>query len=42
MTVLTKTNDYPGIEWIAKTVWGKPDFDDSTLKILEVARKYYG
>ncbi len=42
VTVLTKTNDYPGIEWIAKTVWGKPDFDDSTLKILEVARKYYG
>ena len=38
ITVLTKTEDYPGIEWIAKTTWNESDFDDRTLKIFEVAK----
>lgn len=40
VTVLTKTSDYVGINWIAKTVWNKTDFDANTYKILEVGRKH--
>ncbi len=39
-TVLTKTTDYPNIEWIAKTTWSKYDFDEGAERILEVAKKY--
>lgn len=27
-------------EWLAKTVWKKEDFDETTLKKLEVINKY--
>lgn len=40
VTVLTKTNDYDGIEWIAKTTWSKYDFDETTEKIIKEAKKY--
>ena len=40
VTVLTKTNDYDDTEWIAKTVWSKYDFDETTDKILREARNY--
>ena len=36
VTVLTRTNDYEGVEWIAKTTWSKQDFDENTERILEV------
>lgn len=42
VTVLTKTSDYDGIEWITKTAWSKSDFDETTDKILEEAKKYAG
>lgn len=40
VTVLMKTTDYPNIDWIAKTTWDKSDFDEQSIKILEVAKKY--
>ena len=40
VTVLSKTTDYAGIDWIAKTVWAKVDFDEKILEILEVAKQY--
>lgn len=40
VTDLTKTSDYDGIEWIAKTAWSKADFDEITDKILKEAKKY--
>lgn len=40
VTVLTKTNDYDDTEWIAKTVWSKYDFDETTDKIMREARNY--
>ena len=42
VTVLTKTADYDGIEWITKTTWSKADFDETTDKILKEAKKYAG
>lgn len=39
VTVLTKTQDYDDIEWIAKTVWSKNDFDDNTDMIIKEAKK---
>lgn len=36
VVVITKFNN----EWIYKTAWSKYDFDDETLKILEVVNKY--
>ena len=39
-TVLTKTQEYNDVEWIAKTVWSKQDFTENSEKILEVARNY--
>lgn len=38
VTVLTKTGDYDGIDWIAKTVWSKYDFDEQTERIMEVSK----
>ena len=38
VTVLTKTGDYDGIDWIAKTVWSKYDFDEQTGRIMEVSK----
>lgn len=40
VTVLTKTNDYEDIEWIAKTTWSKYDFGENTDRILKEAKKY--
>lgn len=40
VTVLTKTSDYKGIDWIAKTTWSKSDYDESTEKIIKEAKKY--
>lgn len=40
VTVLTKTLDYDGIEWITKTTWSKADFDETTDRILKEAKKY--
>ena len=40
VTVLTKTSDYDGIEWITKTSWSKADFDETTDIILKEAKKY--
>ncbi len=34
-TVLTKTSQYPGIEWIAKTVWSKNDFSERFEMLVE-------
>lgn len=34
-TVLTKTNDYDDIEWIAKTTWLKNDFDENSEIIVK-------
>ena len=31
-----------GDGWIFKTAWNKPDFDEITLKIIEVIKKYVG
>ena len=42
VTVLIKTSDYDGIEWITKTAWSKADFDETTDKILKEAKKYAG
>lgn len=39
VTVLTKTQDYDDIEWIAKTVWSKNDFDENTDMIIKEAKK---
>lgn len=36
VAVLTRSGD----DWIFKTAWKKDDFDEETLKILEVMRKY--
>lgn len=36
VSVLSKTGD----GWIFKTAWKKADFDEETIKILEVMRKY--
>ena len=36
VAVLTQSGD----EWIFKTAWSKADFDEETLKILEVMSKY--
>lgn len=38
VVVIFKSDD----EWIYKTSFSKPDFDDNTLKILEVIQKYVG
>ena len=35
VTVLTRTKDYDGIEWIVKTAWDKTDFDE----VMEAAIK---
>lgn len=40
VTVLTKTSDYDGVEWITKTTWSKTDFDETTDRILKEAKKY--
>ena len=40
VTVLTATNDYSNVDWIAKSAYKKCDFDDAILKLLEVAKKY--
>lgn len=37
VTVLTKTEDYEAVDWIAKTTWSKHDFDEQTERIMEVA-----
>lgn len=37
VTVLTRTKDYPGIDWIAKTTWSKYDFDEITEKAIKEA-----
>lgn len=34
VTVLTRTKDCPGIDWIAKTTWSKYDFDEKTEKAI--------
>lgn len=39
VTVLTKTEDYPGVDWIAKTTWSKYDFDEMTESIVKEALK---
>ena len=39
VTVLTKTNDYGDVEWIAKTTWSKNDFDEHTEKLIEEAMR---
>lgn len=36
VVVITRSGD----EWIYKTAWSKYDFDDETLKVLEVINKY--
>lgn len=36
VSVITKSGD----DWIYKTTWNKTDFDDNTLKILEVINKH--
>lgn len=40
VTVLTKTADYDGIEWIAKTTWTKRDYNENAEKIMKEAEKY--
>lgn len=40
VTVLTKSTDYAPLEWIAKTTWGKADFDENTEKIIEIGERY--
>lgn len=40
ITVLTRTNDYPNIAWIAKTAWSFYDYDETTQQIIEVAKRY--
>ena len=37
VTVLTRTNDYNGVDWIAKTTWNKTDFDETTEKAIKEA-----
>lgn len=39
VTVLTKTQDYDDIEWIAKTVWSNNDFDEKTDMIIKEAKR---
>ena len=39
VTVLTKTSDYGGVEWIAKTTWNKTDFDEHTEKLIKEAMR---
>ena len=39
VTVLVKTEDYDGVEWIVKTTWDKSDFDESVdIMIKEALR----
>lgn len=40
VTVLTRTSDYDGIEWITKTTWSRNDFDETTDLIIKEAKKY--
>lgn len=40
VTILSKTNDYDGIEWIAKTVWKDKDFDEVTTYKVERGAYY--
>jgi SPP1 gp7 family putative phage head morphogenesis protein len=37
VTVLTRTKDYPNVEWIAKTTWSKYDFDEYTERMIKEA-----
>lgn len=40
VTVLTKSDAYENVEWIAKTTWNKYDFDEKTEKLIrEVFQK---
>lgn len=40
VTVLTKSDAYKNVEWIAKTTWSKYDFDEKTEKLIrEVFQK---
>ncbi len=40
IAVLTRTTDYPDVDWIAKTTWSKNDFGDDTTSIIKEALKY--
>lgn len=40
VTVLTKSADYEPLQWIAKTTWGKADFDENTERIIEIGERY--
>lgn len=40
VTVLTRTTDYDGVDWIAKTTWSKHDYDENTDEIIRRAEKY--
>ncbi|MCR5635882.1 MAG: phage head morphogenesis protein [Clostridiales bacterium] len=40
VTVLTYTQDYDGIDWIAKTTWSKYDFEETVEKAIQEAIKH--
>lgn len=37
VTVLTRTNDYEGIDWIAKTAWNRSEFDEIAENAIKEA-----